>query len=285
MFKNPDLFMKKILVILIDLILNPIYGKKQFQSFFGFLYGISIKGFNLRHRSINDSGEEWLVEKLYKYFDKNQIKPLILDVGANEGQYAQYLVQNFGEQMDLKCFEPLPTTFQILSQKLASHPHISFYPFGLGDTPGSLTFFTSSQDSTLNSLYSKRDDVINKYDGQTEIEIKCLSEFCLTENISHVHFMKIDVEGNELAVLKGGKKLLESQQIDFIQFEFGSRNIDSRTYFEDFFNLLGGNYSLFRIMRNGLYPLTNYNYDYEIFAIGNYLAISRRINLDVFLKS
>ncbi|MDJ1502647.1 FkbM family methyltransferase [Xanthocytophaga agilis] len=277
--------MKKILISLIDLILNPIYGKKQFQSFFGLLYSISIKGFNLRHRSIDDNGEEWLIKKLHKYFTKYHSKPLIFDIGANEGQYAQSLIQNFGEKMELKSFEPLPETFQKLSRRLSSYPYISLYPFGLGDSPEVLTFFTSSQDSTLNSLYSKRDDIVNRYDGQTQIEIKCLNEFCSSEAISHIHLMKIDVEGNELAVLKGGKELLASQQIDFIQFEFGSRNIDSRTYFEDFFNLLNDNYTLFRIMRDGLYPMSTYNYDYEIFAIGNYLAISRKINLNDFLKS
>ena len=44
--------------------------------------------------------------------------------------------------------------------------------------------------------------------------------------------IKIDVEGNELDVLKGASDFLKDVKV--IQFEFGGSNIDSRTFFQDY---------------------------------------------------
>lgn len=41
------------------------------------------------------------------------------------------------------------------------------------------------------------------------------------------------VEGHELDVLAGAEEALKSVQL--VQFEFGGCNIDTRTYFQDFF--------------------------------------------------
>jgi hypothetical protein len=87
----------------------------------------------------------------------------------------------------------------------------------------------------------------------------------------------MDVEGNELNILNGAKRMIENDSIDFIQFEFGGCNIDSRTFFQDFFYLLKERYRIYRILKNGLYPIDSYSEKYEIFITTNYLA--QRISL------
>ena len=47
-----------------------------------------------------------------------------------------------------------------------------------------------------------------------------------------IDYVKIDVEGHELDVLKGFGKIIN--KVKLIQFEFGGCNIDTRTYFQDF---------------------------------------------------
>jgi len=61
-----------------------------------------------------------------------------------------------------------------------------------------------------------------------------------------------------------------------VQFEFGEANIDSRTYFRDFHQLLGTDYDLYRIVPDGLQPLAGYSAELEIFATINYLAELKR---------
>lgn len=86
----------------------------------------------------------------------------------------------------------------------------------------------------------------------------------------------MDIEGYELKALTGALNLLNSRSIDFIQFEFGGCNIDSKKYFRDFYYLLNTNYKIYRILKNGIFQINHYNEMLEIFiGTANYLAISR----------
>jgi hypothetical protein len=74
-------------------------------------------------------------------------------------------------------------------------------------------------------------------------------------------------------------ELLQENRIDIIQFEFGEMNIASRVFFKDFYDLLSGQYHLYRLLPNGLLPLEPYNARrHEIFIYQNIIAINRRMN-------
>lgn len=79
-----------------------------------------------------------------------------------------------------------------------------------------------------------------------------------------------------LKVLKGAKDLIGKNSIDFIQFEFGGANIDSRTYFQDFYYLLTPYYKIYRILKDGLIAIDAYKEIYEIFLTTNFLAILKK---------
>jgi len=82
----------------------------------------------------------------------------------------------------------------------------------------------------------------------------------------------LDVEGHEYAVLQGAKELIERNKIQFIQFEFGGCNIDSRVFFQDFFYFLSPKYKIFRVLKDGLYPINEYSENLEVFSVTNYFA-------------
>ena len=69
--------------------------------------------------------------------------------------------------------------------------------------------------------------------------------------------------------------MIEEQRIRLIQFEFGGTSIDSRTYFRDFWQLLSPNYTLYRIVGNGLRRIDAYSEFLEIFVTVNFLAERR----------
>ena len=60
-------------------------------------------------------------------------------------------------------------------------------------------------------------------------------------------------------------------RIDYIQFEFGGCNIDSRTFFIDFWNLLSQTYVFYKIMPTKLIPVKTYDETREIFVCSNFL--------------
>jgi hypothetical protein len=108
-----------------------------------------------------------------------------------------------------------------------------------------------------------------------EIKLTTIDLYCKKNNIEQIHFLKLDIEGHELNALNGAKNMIEKGKIDFIQFEFGGCNIDSRTYFQDFYYILKDKYKIYRILKDGIYELPDYKETYEIFITINYLAIRR----------
>jgi hypothetical protein len=104
-----------------------------------------------------------------------------------------------------------------------------------------------------------------------------VDNFCKTNGIDHIDFLKIDTEGNELNILKGARKLLETENIDVIQFEFNEMNILSKTFIKDFEDLLP-NYDLFRIRSRGLIPIANVSSQNLIFMFQNIVAINHKIS-------
>jgi hypothetical protein len=70
--------------------------------------------------------------------------------------------------------------------------------------------------------------------------------------------------------------MIDGGKIDFIQFEFGGTDIDSRTFFRDFYFLLNDKYRIYRIVKDGVYPIRDYGESYESFLPTNFLAERRQ---------
>jgi len=60
-----------------------------------------------------------------------------------------------------------------------------------------------------------------------------------------------------------------------VQVEFGGTAIDARVYLRDFFDLLGNDFAIHRIVRDGVVPVT-YSEWFEVFVTSNFLAIAAR---------
>jgi hypothetical protein len=85
-------------------------------------------------------------------------------------------------------------------------------------------------------------------------------------------FVKIDVEGAELSVLRGGINVLKN--VKAVQFEFGGTAIDAKNYFRDYWNLFTElNFKLYRYTPSGLLRIETYSEKEEVFEFMNYLAI------------
>lgn len=69
--------------------------------------------------------------------------------------------------------------------------------------------------------------------------------------------------------------MLAEKRIRAVQFEFGGTNIDTRTFFKDFFSLFTELGYAIHIIRPGgrLYRLARYREFYEQFRTTNYIAV------------
>lgn len=258
--------------------LNFFIARNQYQKIFEWFHLFTLIGMNFIAPSDSEnSGEKAAFQHLLKKL--SQKEPLIIfDVGANIGSYTQMLINLLkARNATIHAFEPAKKTFEKLSSNI-QNANVFPHNFGFGKENRKMTLFSDSEESGLASLYPRQLDYLDIHMNLSEeVEIKTIDLFCLEEKINHIHFLKIDAEGNEFDIIKGAKEMLEQNAIDFIQFEFGGCNIDSRIFFKDFFILLSGNYNICRILRNGRYPIKCYKEELEIFMLANYLAERKNI--------
>lgn len=257
-----------------------ITGKQAFQGFFTGLRELSLRGLNIGcGDNVSNSGEKNVLSLLAGHMPPDA-HPVIFDVGANTGLYTQEALSVFGSRAAVYCFEPLKKAYTTLAEAMKPHPNVRVFNIGFGATAGTVPIYANEAGSPLGSCYPRKISHLGVTMTHTEeISVDTLDDFCRTQKIGHIDLLKADVEGGELAVLEGGRKLIESGAIDHIQFEFGPCDIDSRTFFKDFYLLLEEHYRLYRVLTDGFALIDRYSETLETFLTTNYLAIARSIPL------
>ena len=263
--------------------MNKLYyalaGKIRYQPIFERLYGISLEGMNIGTGTDLQFSGEVNVFRLMDMLPSDEGDLIMFDVGANVGNYTFKFLNEVYQKFQIYCFEPAHETFQALVKNVADRGNIHVYNFGFGDIDNTVTLYSNEINSGLASVYLRR---LDHFDIQLSkkqlIELKTIDGFCSDQAIEKLHFLKLDVEGNEFNVMKGSERMIKDSRVDFIQFEFGGCNIDSRTYFQDFYYLLNPTYRIYRILQDGFRFIEKYNEKQEIFITTNYLCVSRKFD-------
>jgi len=257
-------------------IASEINGKKRFQKFFEYLLKSSLKGLNFGNGgNFYESGEINVLNIINEKLKTNE-SLTIFDVGGNVGNYSKKLAEIFDARATIHSFEPSKKTYEIFIETTKQFPNIIPNNLGLSDKENHQLLFTNKDGSGLASVYQRKLDHFGIFmDMSEEIKLSTLDIYCKANKIDRINFLKLDIEGHELKALYGAKEMIDNKKIDFIQFEFGGCNIDSRTYFQDFFYLLKDNYKIYRILNDGLFEISSYKEIYEIFITVNYLAIKK----------
>jgi len=159
---------------------------------------------------------DWFEDEIH--FVREFIKPEMqtLDIGANYGLYSTAIANNLGEKGKLWCFEPTQNTADALRNTIKENnlgDKVELIQAGLSDYSGQATFFTSSN-AELNSLTETNSTLGEK---QT-IDLLTLDQCFEKYQWKALDFIKLDAEGEELNILKGGKKTL-SECSPLIMFE------------------------------------------------------------------
>jgi FkbM family methyltransferase len=266
--------MKKILSKFFWRVLNDVIGQKRLQHFYEYLFRFSQKGLGYGNgMDFNDSGELNVFKYVKEKF-KYEKKITIFDVGGNVGLYSLALYEFFKNDAVIHTFEASKITFQKLTETTQNIKQIINNNLGISDLEQVKLLYTNKDCSGLASIYNRKLDHFGISLAKTEeIKLTTIDGYCTRNKIERIHFLKLDIEGHEVKALEGAKQLINNKKIDFIQFEFGGCNIDSRTYFQDFYYLLKENYKIYRILKNELFEITCYKEIYEVFITVNYLAI------------
>lgn len=148
-----------------------------------------------------------------RFFSNGKNLQTVLDVGANVGQTALTLVKHF-PRARVFCFEPVPTTFDVLRSRTSDCRDVECFNFALGELKGvgKVTDVPLSGSNTL--LVEASSATASK--KLVEVGISTVDSFCSEKGIDGIDLLKIDTEGYEMNVLRGANSLLSDRRIQFI---------------------------------------------------------------------
>jgi FkbM family methyltransferase len=197
------------------------------------------------------------------------------DVGANIGDWTQSFIQEF-PQSKVIAFEPGTEAFKVLSGRFKNMPNVECVNLGLSDNNAEVTLFSDAEVSGLSSLHKRRlDHFAITFDKTELIRVVTLDSWITSREEGGVPLiLKLDVEGHELSALSGATETLK--EIELVQFEFGGGNIDSHTYFQDFWYFFANlDFDLYRLTPRGPVAVSEYSELLEVFRPTNYFAVRR----------
>jgi FkbM family methyltransferase len=246
------------------------------------IYKLTLRGMGVLNSDTEiATGEPWFLARLQELTAAGEIKMrTIVDVGANDLAYGQ---EEF-EQAKIYAFEPHPESFRRLQRGAAKN--VVSIEAAVGEKAGTIDFWDFAdgaprkKEQPTSQLASIHKEVIEKMYGQPakkyRVKMTTLDVFAKENRIKHIDLLKIDAEGNELAVLKGASGLLDANKIDIIQFEFNEIHAYSRVFMKDFYDLLP-KFSFFRLLPKGAVALGQYRpLTHEIFGFQNIVAIRNK---------
>ncbi|MEN8952621.1 FkbM family methyltransferase [Planktotalea arctica] len=177
---------------------------KQVVKFFARFLGLEIKRFSPA------SNHALQLLRCLEYLNID----LILDVGANKGQFGSE-IRSMGYAKRIVSFEPLPQEHVILTRRTKSDPKWEAFDRGaIGSEDGMVVINVSANSVSSSILPIKREHVNaaaeSGYIGQEETPVRQLDTIVpdLLQGAKNV-FLKIDTQGFEREVLRGGKNLLK----------------------------------------------------------------------------
>ncbi len=173
-------------------------------------------------------------ECVLSYLAKSE-QPVFVDVGGNCGLYSLNVLKRF---MDSKayCFEPVPNSHQMIevnAERNGLTERLTLVKNALGDEAATVRMTAS---------YSAMDHIVV---GQGEHELSplvidvamiTLDSYCETKCFERIDFIKCDVEGAELLVMKGAQNVLAKFQPPILieieprhtrRFDYSPQDIDS----------------------------------------------------------
>jgi FkbM family methyltransferase len=154
---------------------------------------------------------------------KSEIK-VVFDIGSRDD--VEYLRNSTDDSRSFHLFEPVPEFLNNAIDQIESleapdgiNVSVSLNDFGLGEKEGELEYYPNTQSFVFRTIHTR------SHSQGVVFPIKTLDGYCEENDIDHIDFLKVDIEGMEIDVFNGGKNIINNKT-DIVQFEFASTMLD-----------------------------------------------------------
>lgn len=184
--------------------------------------------------------QDWFEDEIK--FLRRLLRPgeRIVDIGANHGVYSLSMAQTVGAAGQLWAFEPTTRTADLLAASIAANQmsNVALLRCALSDHRGSAKF-ALNENSELNAV------IHGESSGDFEVvELRTLDD-CRDEfGLTGIAFVKMDAEGEESNILKGGARFF-AEESPLVQYEIRAGN-DFHLDLADTFRQMG--YESYRLV-------------------------------------
>ena len=136
-----------------------------------------------------------------KLFHSQEIKGTVFDIGANLGFTVQAFLAAGAERVI--AVEPDPYNLEIMKHKFGRNSRVTIIAAAISHRKGKVDLWLHKRDSALHTLEHKWQQAVgnDEYAEGISVQAETLDE--LIRNFGKPSFIKIDVEGHELMVLRG----------------------------------------------------------------------------------
>ena len=135
----------------------------------------------------------------------------VIDVGANMGQFATF-ISSILPDATIHSFEPLPDCVAQLKLLAEQGCRLRVYPYACGASHSAATFHQSvfSASSSLLPMAKRHKELFPFTEGGNtlRVEVRCLDELLRHEEVASPLLVKLDVQGFEDRVIRGGRETL-----------------------------------------------------------------------------
>lgn len=216
----------------------------------------TIYGFDLEINPQIDKGIEECLFKTGTYEEGtlhifNQILKegdVVVDAGANIGLMSIFAAQIVGGAGQVHAFEPEPNTFKILQKNCALNnlTNIVLNEQALGAEKSEAMLYSNMNINRGAASLIQSEDATG-----TNVLISTLDIYVEEQKLTKIDFIKIDIEGFELEMLKGSSKLLAAEHAPILCVEY-SQTVARNNDLEDVYDFIKkiNNYRIYKFQKS-----------------------------------
>ena len=185
--------------------------------------------------------QDWFEDEIR--FVRQLVRPgqCAVDIGANYGLYALTFARKSGDSGKIIAIEPASETAAYLRESVAQNgfANMQVVQAALSDRSG-IARLQLGPNSELNRL----DERIDTTGRSEQVEVRTLDSLDQDFDITHVDFLKIDAEGEEARIIRGGSEFLRKHS-PLVMYEIKAGEAINLDLLSQFFSL---GYASYRLM-------------------------------------